>query len=81
MSDLVRTQILLNRNQRIVLRLIAQKEGRSVSEIVRDAIDVQLRRRRYLAMQEAAELLKPDYEANGELTNMTILDGEDFIDA
>ncbi|MCJ7529498.1 MAG: hypothetical protein MUO64_00530 [Anaerolineales bacterium] len=81
MSDLVRTQILLNRNQRIVLRLIAQKEGRSVSEIVRDAIDVQLRRRRYLVMQEAAELLKSDYEANGELTNMTILDGEDFIDA
>jgi hypothetical protein len=71
----------LKRNQRIVLSMIAQKEGRSVSEIVRDAVDVQLRRCRYLAMQEAAELLKSDYKANGELTNMTILDGEDFIDA
>ena len=81
MSDLVRTQILLNRNQRHFLNMISQKEGRSVSEIVREAIDVQLRQRRYLAMQTAAESLKPDYEANDELTNMTVLDGEDFIDA
>lgn len=79
MSDLVRTQILLEKEQRLELDKIAAKEGRSVSELVRILLAAQLRQRKYEEMRHAARELAADYQAGGELTEFTSLDGEDFL--
>ena len=81
MSDLIRTQVLLEKKQRIELDEIATKEGKSFSELVRIFLDAQLRQRRYDEMSLAAEQLAADYQAGGELTDLTSLDGEDFLNA
>jgi len=79
MSDLVRTQVLLEKKQRSELDEIASREGRSFSELVRIFLDAQLRQRQYDEMRLAAEQLRADYQEGGELTAMTALDGEDFL--
>ena len=81
MTSLVRTQILLDKNQREELNQIAEKEGKSLSELIREYLQIQLRKEKYKAMRAAAEQLKADYEAGSDLTNLTLLDSEDFIDA
>jgi len=80
MTDLVRTQILLSRSQRQSLLEIAQKDGRSLSDVVREALDAQLRQRQYREMGIAAEQLRELYETDPDLTAMTALDGEVFAD-
>ena len=80
MTDLVRTQILLSRSQRQSLLEIAQKDGRSLSDVVREALDAQLRQRQYREMGTAAEQLRELYETDPDLTAMTALDGEGFAD-
>jgi hypothetical protein len=70
MSNLVRTQILLEKSQRLALQEIAKKEGKSFSEIVRTLIDAQLRQRKYNKMRLAAEQLANDYGPGGELSNL-----------
>lgn len=79
MSDLVRTQILLEKNQRIQLDKIAEEKGISFSELVRNYLNAQLRARTYQEMHLAAEQLYHDYANDDELTETTALDGEDFI--
>lgn len=80
MSDLIRTQILLRSEQRHNLDMIVANEGRSLSEVVRELLDAQLQQRRYTQMAEVARILKDDYENNAELTEFTVLDGEEFSD-
>jgi|APSaa5957512622_1039677.scaffolds.fasta_scaffold60421_3 hypothetical protein len=80
MTDLVRTQVLLSRNQRQSLLEIAHKDGRSLSDVVREALDAQLRQRQYQEMEIAAGQLLELYETDPDLTAMTALDGEDFAD-
>ena len=79
MGGLIRTQVLLEEKQRNELDEIAQKEGKSFSELVRTFLDAQLRQRKYEDMRLAAEQLLIDYREGGELTEMTSLDGEDFV--
>ncbi len=79
MSDLIRTQILLEKKQRELLDKIAEEEGKSFSELVRSFLDVQLRQRKYDEMRIAAEQLAADYAEGRDLTEMTALDAEDFI--
>lgn len=79
MSDLIRTQVLLDRKQHDDLSLIAEKEGKSFSELVRNLLEAQLRERKYAEMRLAAELLKADYAEGGDLTEMGLLDSEDFL--
>ena len=81
MSDLVRVQVLLEKRQRIELDEMAHKEGLSVSELIRTLLDSQIRERKYAEMRNAAKELKADYEAGGELSDMTSLDSEDFFNA
>jgi hypothetical protein len=80
MTDLVRTQVLLKREQRRYLATQASKQDQSLSEILREMIDDQMRRQKFSEMHRVAELLKADYQAGGDLTEMTALDGEDFSD-
>jgi Arc/MetJ-type ribon-helix-helix transcriptional regulator len=81
MSDLVRTQILLDKNQRLELDEIADREGKSFSEVVRSLLAAQLHQRKYEEMRLAAEQLAADYGQDGELSDLTALDGEDFLNA
>ena len=74
---MVRTQVLLGKKQRIELNEIAVKEGKSFSELVRISLDAYLRQRKYDGMRMAAEQLAADYQAGGELTDLTSLDGKE----
>ncbi len=81
MSELVRAQVLLEKNQRSELDKIATKEGKSFSEVVRNFLNAQLRQRENDEMRLAATQLLADYMEGGELTELTSLDGEDFLNA
>ena len=79
MSDLVRTQILLEEKQRAELMAAARQEGKSFSELVRSYLAAQLRQHKLAEMHRVAERLSADYSAGGELTDLTGLDGENFL--
>jgi hypothetical protein len=81
MTNYIRTQILLEEKQRHQLDEIARNSGISFSELVRDLIDAQIRLRTYENMRRAAEQLYNDYANDSNLTDLTALDGEDFINA
>jgi len=81
MTDYVRTQVLLEKRQRNQLDEIAQNAGISFSELVREFLDAQMRIRTYENMRQAAEQLREDYAIGGSLTEMSALDGEDFMNA
>jgi hypothetical protein len=79
MANYIRMQVLLEKKQRNQLDEIARNAGISFSELVRDFLDAQMRIRTYEDMRRAAEQLCDDYANDGNLTDMTALDGEDFI--
>jgi hypothetical protein len=72
-----RTQILLEPAQRKKLAQIARLERRSLSDIVREMIDVQLVARKRQEMAAAAQALLADYQSDKELGAFMVLDGED----
>ena len=74
--ELQRTQILLEKNQHQMLTLIAD---RSLSEIVREMIERELRYRQRRQMLLAARELQADYRTNPDLTDFTELDSDDFL--
>jgi predicted CopG family antitoxin len=73
-----RTQILLEPGQRRKLTRIAAQEKRSLSDVVREMIDAELAARKRREMEEAAQALLSDYQADKDLTAFTALDGEDL---
>lgn len=77
--ELQRTQILLEKSQHRVLALIAEEENRSISDIVREMIERELRYRQRRQMMLAARELQSDYVTNPELTELTATDGDDFL--
>jgi hypothetical protein len=77
--ELQRTQILLEKSQHQVLTLIANEENRSISEIVREMIERELRYRQRRQMLLAARELQADYKTNSSLTEFTALDSDDFL--
>lgn len=77
--ELQRTQILLEKSQHQTLTMIAGEENRSISEIVREMIDRELRYRQRRQMLLAARELQADYRADPTLTEFTVLDGDDFL--
>lgn len=77
--ELQRTQILLEKSQHEMLSQIAQEESRSLSEIVREMIQRELRYRQRRQMMLAARELQADYNADPSLTEFTALDGDDFL--
>jgi hypothetical protein len=80
MSNYVRAQVLLEPSQHRTLARIAEQEGRSISELVREMVTQQLRERVYREMEAAARRLAEDYAPGGELTDLTNLDAEEFVD-
>ena len=77
--ELQRTQILLEKSQHQILTLIAEEENRSISDIVREMIERELRFRQRRQMLLAARELQADYTSNPDLTEFTTLDTDDFL--
>lgn len=77
--ELQRTQILLEKSQHQVLTLIASEENRSISEIVREMIERELRYRQRRQMLLAARELQADYKTDPNFTDFTALDSDDFL--
>jgi predicted DNA-binding protein len=75
---LQRTQILLDPEQQKELAAIAEREKKSVSKIVRDMIEKEIKLRKREQLARAARLAVQDYTTGGELTAFTALDGDDF---
>jgi hypothetical protein len=73
-----RTQISLEPKQRQALTEIARHEKRSLADVIRQMIDEQLHLRQQRALEQAAQTLLADYQADPELTAFTALDGEQF---
>ena len=73
-----RTQILLEPEQRRRLARIALLEKRSLSDVVREMIDMELAARKRREMEAAAQALLSDYQSDQDLTAFTALDGEDI---
>lgn len=77
--ELQRTQILLEKTQHQILTLIAEEENRSISDIVREMIERELRFRERRQMLLAARELQADYATDPDLTAFTELDSDDFL--
>ena len=75
---MIRTQIILKEGQRQVLEKLAREQARSVSEVVREMIDAQLRVENDRRLQRAAESLRDEYLKDPELTAFSVLEGEAF---
>lgn len=73
-----RTQVMLEEEQKQILKKIAEKENRSFSALVREMLDEKIKEHQKSALAEAAKALLSDYETDPELTAFTSLDGEDF---
>jgi macrodomain Ter protein organizer (MatP/YcbG family) len=73
-----RTQISLEPEQHKALTEIARREKRSLSDVLRQMIDEQLYARQQRELEQAAQALLADYQADPELTAFAALDGEDF---
>ncbi|RJP51761.1 MAG: hypothetical protein C4586_03855 [Anaerolineaceae bacterium] len=77
--DLHRTQILLEKTQHQILTTIAEEENRSLSEVVREMIERELRYRQRRQILLAARELRADYKTDPSLTDFTALDSDDFL--
>jgi predicted DNA-binding ribbon-helix-helix protein len=73
-----RTQILLEPDQHKALEEIARSENRSLSSLIREMLQTQLKARKKKDLEKAAKLLQGDYQSDPELTVFTDLDSEDF---
>ena len=73
-----RVQILLDPEQKRILKKIAKQEKRNFSELVRKLLDEQIEIHRRSQLTAAAQALLDDYKTDKELTAFSTLDGEDF---
>jgi Arc/MetJ-type ribon-helix-helix transcriptional regulator len=72
-----RTQILLDPEQHAALTAIAGREQRSLSDLVREMLRLQLEERRQRSLATAAQALLADYRDDPELAAFTAIDAED----
>jgi Arc/MetJ-type ribon-helix-helix transcriptional regulator len=78
---LERVQVILERDQRRQIARIAEQEGKSVSEVIRELLRLALKERQKRQVELAAQILAEDYHTDPELTAFTALDGEDWDEA
>ena len=71
---MVRTQVILREQQRRAIDQLAKEHACSISAVVREMIDSQLRAMRREQIREAAERLRSDYLHDSELTAFSVLD-------
>jgi hypothetical protein len=75
---MIRTQIILKEGQRRALEKLAQEQERSVSEVVRELLDAQLRVENERRLRDAARSLRDDYLKDPELTVYSAIEGDLF---
>jgi hypothetical protein len=75
---MIRTQIILREGQRRALEKLAQEQERSVSEVVRELLDAQLRVENERRLRDAARSLRDDYLNDPELTAYSAIEGDLF---
>ena len=73
-----RTQLMLEPEQKQILKEIAERENKSFSELVREMLDEQIEKHQKSKLAAAAQALLIDYTTDEELLAFTALDGEDF---
>ena len=73
-----RTQIMLEPEQKQILKIIADREERSFSDLVREMLDEQIAKHQKSRLAEAAQALLNDYTTDEELIAFTAIDGDDF---
>jgi len=73
-----RTQIMLEDEQKRILKEIAEQENRTFSELVRIMLDEQIEKHQKSTLAAAAQALLVDYTTDKDLTAFTALDGEDI---
>jgi hypothetical protein len=73
---MIRTQIILKEGQRRALEKLAQEQERSVSEVVRELLDAQLRVENERRLRDAARSLRDDYLNDPELTVYSAIEGD-----
>ena len=73
-----RTQLMLEPEQKQILKEIAERENKSFSELVREMLDEQIEKHQKSKLAAAAQALLVDYTTDEELLAFTALDGEDF---
>ena len=78
---MIRTQIILEEDQHHQLVEIARQQNRSLSDLVREFLDHQVRIYKKHQMTQAAEQLRQDYLEDRELTALTALNGESLNEA
>ena len=78
---MIRTQIILKEGQRRALEKLAQEQERSVSEVVRELLDAQLRVENERRLRDAARSLRDDYLNDPELTVYSAIEGDLFHEA
>jgi predicted transcriptional regulator len=69
---------MLDPEQQKQLAAIAKRENTSVSKILREIIDQEIKRRKREQLTKAAKLALQDYTEDSDLTAFTALDGDDF---
>ena len=73
-----RAQILLEPAQRRKLAQIASEEKRSLSDVVREMIDLELSARKRKELTAASQALLSDYQTNQDLIASIAPDSEDI---
>ena len=71
---MVRTQVILREQQRRAIDQLAKAHACSISAVVREMIDSQLRAMRREQLRKAAERLRSDYLHDSELTAFSVID-------
>jgi hypothetical protein len=79
-DPLTRTQVLLEPVQLEQLSRIAVQEGKSLSALLREWINLVLSQRQDQALAHAAEKLMSSYYSDGDLVGYGTLDGDEFSD-
>ena len=76
----VRLQIMVNESQKDFLDAASDKEGISISALIRDMIDQYRLKQKDQRLKNAVNELYSEYKTNKELTAFTSIDGEDFYE-
>ena len=74
-----RTQVLLEPEQARILADIAAAEGKSLSSLLREWIDIALQQRRQNEMARAAEHMMDTYNIDGEVLGYSTPEADDFL--
>ena len=73
-----RTQIMLEDEQKRILNRIAKQDNKSLSALVREMLDEQIKEHQNSQLKYAAQALLMDYKTDEDLLAFVSLDGEDF---